>query len=124
MQKEKDKEDFDAIRSGAIDEIFAAEYGEFYDNSTHFSSIAPSSSASQADDNNMYTNNAFDDGDCITEAYTGISDDDEIPSPPPLPETAFVDKTSSSRLPSNIKELDAELKEARNDHCLALLCCS
>ena len=115
MQKEKDREEFDAIRSGAIDEIFAAEYGEFYENSTHLSSIDPSSSASQADDNNIYTNNAFDDGDCITEAYNGISDDEEIPSPPPLPETAFGDKPPSSRLPSNIKDLDAELKAVRND---------
>ena len=114
IQKEKDQEKFDAIRSGAIDEIFAAEYGEFYDNSTHQSSIAPSASASQAGDNSVYTNNAFDDGDCITEAYNGSSDE-EIPPPPPLPESAFGDKSSSTRLPSNIKELDAELKAARGD---------
>ena len=111
MQKEKDKEEFDAIRSGAIDEIFAAEYGEFYENSTHLSSIAPSASASQTGDNSVYTNNAFDDGDCITEAYNGSSDE-EIPPPPPLPEPAFGEKSSSARLPSNIKELDAELKAA------------
>lgn len=110
MQKEKDKEKFDAIRSGAIDEIFAAEYGEFYENSTHLSSIATSASASQTGDNSVYTNNAFDDGDCITEAYNGSSDE-EIP-PPPLPEPAFGEKSSSARLPSNIKELDAELKAA------------
>ena len=115
-QKERDREDFDAIRSGAIDEIFAAEYGDFYENSAQVSSAEPSASISQAGDDSSYTH-AFDDNECITEV-NDCSSDYEIPTPPLQPEppqTAFSTDTTLETLPNKLENLDSELKKVRSD---------
>merc|ERR1712087_1020543 len=80
LQKERDRETFDAIRSGAIDEIFAAEYGDFVLTET-------STSASQCGDDASSIETLNDE-----KEMSEVEEDHFVPPrPPPPPESAFVD---------------------------------